>query len=83
MALPEKEAMGSWNSGMLEKWVERNEIFLMYATHNGSVYFPLFKSNIPIFHHSILPMGHLGVIFTPPGFTKAGPSGPGSLLLLG
>jgi len=57
--MPQLNAMEFWNKGMLEYWVWRNEV---YFKKDGSVqklkseYHLLFIPNIPIIHHSIIPM---------------------------
>jgi len=51
--------MGYWNNGILEYWVWRNEsYFYMDDTDQKlkSGHHPLLIPNIPIFHHSIIPL---------------------------
>jgi hypothetical protein len=50
--------MEYWNDGMLECWIQRNEIYSYLDGHHQKLksgHHPLFKPNIPFFQHSIIP----------------------------
>jgi hypothetical protein len=51
--------MVSWNNGMSEYWVWRNEIYFYLDDTDQdfiSGHHPLFIPTIPFFHHSIVPL---------------------------
>jgi hypothetical protein len=66
--------MGYWNVGILKNRVWRNEIYFNIDGTDKKLksrHHPLFIPNIPIFHHSIVPL--VISLQTPPlgGETKA------------
>jgi hypothetical protein len=79
--------MEYWNSGKMEYWGSKADDGLIllsdqcplyknrsHSTKRGSSVFQPSKGGSSTFHYSIIP---LGLKHTPPGLTKAGPSGLG------
>jgi hypothetical protein len=51
--------MGYWKNGMLEYWVWWNEIYFYIDGTDQKLksgHHPLLSTNIPFFHHSIIPL---------------------------